>query len=87
MQNSLFTHFQSQLLGALSFYTPRKKNTIFLLHFFRLLGALIFPHPPADKGVARGKGEIPPPAETEKIVVENGVIFEGSIFRNKFSKK
>ena len=35
------------------------------------------------KGVARGK---PPPPETEKIVVENGVISEGSIFSNKFSK-
>ena len=38
------------------------------------------------KGIARGKGELPPP-ETEKIVVENGVIPEGSIFCNKFSKK
>ena len=42
------------------------------------------------KGVARGKGgrkgEIPPP-ETEKIDVKNGLISEGSIFSNKFSKR
>ena len=40
------------------------------------------------KGVARGEGgkSSPPPPETEKIVVENGVISEGSIFSNKFSK-
>ena len=38
------------------------------------------------KGVARGKGENTP-SETEKIVVENGVISEGSIFSNKFSHK
>ena len=32
------------------------------------------------------RGEISPP-ETEKIVAENGVISEGSIFSNKFSNK
>ena len=37
------------------------------------------------KGVARWKGENFP-RETEKIVVENGVISDGSIFSNKFSK-
>ena len=35
------------------------------------------------KGVTRGKGEIPP---TERIVVENGAISEGSILSNKFPK-
>ena len=39
------------------------------------------------KGVARGgKGEISPPPKPKKIVVENGVISEGSIFSNRFSK-
>ena len=39
------------------------------------------------RGVARGKGGKSPPPETEKIDVENGVIFQRSIFSNKFSKK
>ena len=39
------------------------------------------------QGRSQGEeGKFPPP-ETEKIVVENGVISEGSIFSNKFSKK
>ena len=38
------------------------------------------------KGVARVERGNPGP-ETERIVVENGVIFESSIFSNKFSKK
>ena len=32
-------------------------------------------------------GSTSPPAKTEKIVVENDVISEGSIFSNKFSQK
>ena len=38
----------------------------------------------SSKGVGRGKGGNPPPPETGKIVVENGVISESSIFSNKF---
>ena len=34
----------------------------------------------------RGEGGKSPPPEAEKIVVENVVISEGSIFSNKFSK-
>ena len=37
------------------------------------------------KGEGRGRGDGPPP-EAERIVVEKGVISEGSIFSNKFSK-
>ena len=33
------------------------------------------------------KGKSPPPTETEEIVAENGVIYDGPIFSNKFSKK
>ena len=39
-----------------------------------------------SRGYPGGKGEIPPPAETEKNVVENGVISEGSISSNIFFK-
>ena len=37
----------------------------------------------------RGKGEIPPPPppKPKTLLWENGVISEGSIFSNKFSKK
>ena len=38
-----------------------------------------------DKGIGRGKGE-PPAPETEKMLKKSGVISEGSIFSNKFSK-
>ena len=38
------------------------------------------------QGRSKGEWGNPPPPETEQIVVKNGVISEGSIISNKFSK-
>ena len=39
----------------------------------------------SDQEVARGEWGTPPP-ETEKLMYKNGVVSEGSIFSNNFSK-